>query len=62
MPMPQRTQLQLIQIPDPLQTLATYPIAVARGSNAAGGEAFVSYVLGPEGQATLARYGFLPST
>jgi molybdate transport system substrate-binding protein len=57
-----RTQLQLIQIPDPLQTLATYPIAVAKGSNAAGGEAFVSYVLGPEGQATLARYGFLPPT
>jgi molybdate transport system substrate-binding protein len=55
-----RPQLLLIQIPDPLQTLATYPIAVAKGANAAGGEAFASYVLGPEGQATLARYGFLP--
>ncbi len=57
-----RTRLRLIQIPDPLQTLATYPIAVAKGANAAGGEAFASYVLGPEGQATLARYGFLPPT
>ena len=55
-----RPRLQLIQIPDPLQTLAAYPIAVAKGANAAGGEAFASYVLGPEGQATLARYGFLP--
>ena len=26
----------------------------------AGGEAFVSYVLSPAGQATLARWGFLP--
>jgi molybdate transport system substrate-binding protein len=57
-----RDQLQLIQIPDPLQQLATYPIAVAKGANPAGGEAFVSYVLGPEGQATLAKWGFLPPT
>lgn len=54
-----RDQLQVIQIPDPLQTLASYPIAVARGSNSAGGEAFVSYVLGPAGQAALAKWGFL---
>src|SRR5919199_1307092 len=60
-PTPQvRDQLQIIQIPDALQTRATYPIAVARGSNSAGGEAFVSYVLGPQGQATLAKWGFLP--
>jgi molybdate transport system substrate-binding protein len=57
-----RDQLQLIQVPDPLQTLATYPIAVGKGANSAGGEAFVSYVLGSEGQATLARWGFLPPT
>jgi molybdate transport system substrate-binding protein len=55
-----RDQLRIIQIPDALQTRATYPIAVARGSNSAGGEAFVSYVLGPQGQATLAKWGFLP--
>jgi len=55
-----RDQLQIIQVPDPLQTLATYPIAVAKGNNAAGGEAFVAYVLGPDGQATLAKWGFLP--
>jgi len=55
-----RDQLQIIQVPDPLQTLANYPIAVARGANASGGEAFVAYVLGQQGQATLARWGFLP--
>ncbi len=57
-----RDQLQIIQVPDPLQTLATYPIAVAEGNNAAGGEAFVGYVLGLQGQATLAKWGFLPPT
>src|SRR5262249_54923969 len=32
----------------------------AKGNNAAGGEAFVSYVLGPDGQAALKKWGFLP--
>jgi molybdate transport system substrate-binding protein len=54
-----RDQLQIIQVPDGLQTLAAYPIAVGRGGNQAGGEAFVNYVLSPEGQATLAKWGFL---
>jgi molybdate transport system substrate-binding protein len=57
-----RDRLQIIQVPDPLQTLATYPIAVAKGNNPAGGEAFVAYVVGPQGQATLAKWGFLPPT
>ena len=54
-----RDQLQQIAIPDPLQTIATYPIAVAKGSNAAGGEAFTQFVLGPQGQAILGKWGFL---
>jgi len=57
-----RDQLQIIQVPDRLQTLATYPLAVAKGANATGGEAFVAYVVGPQGQATLAKWGFLPPT
>jgi molybdate transport system substrate-binding protein len=57
-----RDQLQVIQVPDALQTLATYPIANAKGKNAAGGDAFTRYVLSPQGQATLARWGFLPPT
>ena len=55
-----RDQLQIIPVPDALQTFATYPIAVAKGANSHGGEAWVSYVLSSEGQATLARWGFLP--
>jgi molybdate transport system substrate-binding protein len=54
-----RDQLQQIAIPDALQTIATYPIAVAKGGNAAGGEAFVTFVLGPSGQAILGKWGFL---
>ena len=57
-----RDQLNIIPVPDALQTLATYPIAVAKGANSAGGEAFTNYVLGPDGQATLAKWGFLPPT
>jgi molybdate transport system substrate-binding protein len=57
-----RDQLQIVQVPDPLQALANYSIAVGKGGNAASGEAFVSYVLGGEGQATLAKWGFLPPT
>jgi molybdate transport system substrate-binding protein len=55
-----RDQLNIIEVPDALQTLATYPIAVAKGNNATGGEAFVAYVLSPDGQATLKKWGFLP--
>jgi molybdate transport system substrate-binding protein len=55
-----RDQLNIIQVPEPLQTLASYPIAVAKGNNSSGGEAFVAYVLGPEGQAILKKWGFLP--
>jgi molybdate transport system substrate-binding protein len=57
-----RDQLQQIKLPDALQTTATYPIAVAKGSNSAGGEAFSTFVLSPAGQAILARWGFLPGS
>jgi ABC-type molybdate transport system substrate-binding protein len=53
--------LRIIQVPDALQTIASYPIAAARGSNTAGGEAFVDYVLGSQGEATLAAWGFMPA-
>lgn len=54
-----RDQLQIIQVPDPLQTLAMYPIAVTHGNNSAGGQAFMAYVVEPQGQAILAKWGFL---
>jgi molybdate transport system substrate-binding protein len=55
-----REQLQIIDVPDPLQVIASYPMALVKGANAVGGEAFVAYVLGPHGQAILTRWGFLP--
>jgi len=51
-----------IEIPDALNAVATYPIAVV--SDTAQPElarAFVDMVLSDQGQATLAKYGFLPA-
>jgi molybdate transport system substrate-binding protein len=50
-----------IEIPDDLNVLATYPIAAVTGTtNAAVAQTFVEYVTGPDGQATLKTFGFLP--
>lgn len=50
-----------IEIPDSLNILAGYPIAVVNDSpNPALAQAFIDYVLSPEGQALLRQYGFLP--
>lgn len=55
-------QVTLIEIPDEVNVIATYPIAVVTGSEQGDtAQAFVEYVLGP-GQQTLADYGFLPAT
>ena len=54
-------QLTAVEIPDDVNVIATYPIAVV--STSANGDlaaAFVGYVTGAEGQATLAEFGFLP--
>jgi molybdate transport system substrate-binding protein len=49
-----------IPIPDAVNVIATYPIAVIEGSDhAPAAEAFVRFVTGP-GQATLRTFGFLP--
>jgi molybdate transport system substrate-binding protein len=49
-----------LDIPDALNTVASYPIATIKDSpNAALAQAFVDYVLSPAGQATLARWGFI---
>jgi molybdate transport system substrate-binding protein len=50
-----------IDIPDELNTIATYPIAVV-GDTAypQQAQAFVDYLLSPAGQEVLAKYGFLP--
>ena len=49
-----------ISIPNGVNVIATYPIAVLNGSDhAPAAEAFVRFVTGP-GQATLRTFGFLP--
>lgn len=51
-----------LDIPDNLNTLATYPIAVVSDSAApTQAQAFVDYVLSPAGQAVLEEYGFIPA-
>ncbi len=53
-------QITLIPIPDEVNVIATYPIAVVNGTQEADlAQGFVDYVLG-DGQQTLAEYGFLP--
>ncbi len=50
-----------IDIPDAVNVIATYPIAVVEGAgDPETAQAFVDYVTGTEGQATLEAFGFLP--
>lgn len=53
--------VRAVAIPDDVNVIATYPIAVVEGSRGADlARAFVRYVSGQEGQATLRSFGFLP--
>ena len=55
-----RGAVQVLTIPEPFNVIAQYPIAVVRDApNAAGGRAFIDYVLSPAGQAILTKHGFL---
>ncbi|MEP7032365.1 MAG: molybdate ABC transporter substrate-binding protein [Actinomycetota bacterium] len=52
-----------IEIPSDVNVIATYPIAVVDGSKSTDlARAFVRYVSGPDGQATLRAFGFLLPT
>lgn len=56
--MPQKVK---IAMKVPTETPVAYPIAMVKGSaHAAEAEAFQSFVLSPQGQAILAKYGFEP--
>ncbi len=49
-----------IAIPDQFNVLATYPIALVKDApNRSAGQAFVTYVRSPAGQAVLKQYGFI---
>lgn len=51
----------VIEIPDEMNVLAAYPIAVVEGAPAGNlAQAFVDFVLSPDGQAILATWGFGP--
>ncbi len=50
-----------VAIPADQNATTTYPIAEIKGApNATATEAFISYVLGPDGQQVLKSFGFLP--
>lgn len=54
-------QVQEITIPDAINVIASYPIAVTKSSpNTSAAQAFIQYILSPQGQAILAKYHFLP--
>src|SRR4029078_555060 len=54
-------QVKLVEIPDDVNVIATYPIAVVNASQEADpAQQFVDYVIG-DGQQTLDGYGFLPA-
>jgi molybdenum ABC transporter molybdate-binding protein len=55
-------KLGKLNIPDALNTVATYPIAaISDSKNPDLAGAFVSLVLSPDGQQTMAKYGFIPA-
>jgi molybdate transport system substrate-binding protein len=56
-----RDAVQRLEIPDDLNVIATYPIAVVGDSAQLDrADQFVELVLSPEGQQVLAEYGFVP--
>jgi molybdate transport system substrate-binding protein len=53
-------QVHVVEIPDAVNVIATYPVAVLAQGDRALGSAFVAYLLSNEGQALLERFGFRP--
>lgn len=50
--------VMLIEIPAAVNVIATYPVAPVAGGNTELANAFIAYLLGPDGQAVLAKHGF----
>jgi len=56
------SKIDKLVIPDALNTVAVYPIApISDSKNADLAKAFVAFVLSPDGQAVMAKYGFIPA-
>jgi molybdate transport system substrate-binding protein len=49
-----------VAVPTAVNVVATYPVAAVQGGDAALAAAFIAYLRSPEGQATLASFGFEP--
>jgi molybdate transport system substrate-binding protein len=49
-----------VEIPDEANVTATYPIAALKGEQKDLADTFIDFVLSPEGQDILAKFGFLP--
>ena len=53
-------QLKVIDIPDPYNVIAQYPIAVVKSSpHVSDAQAFVDFVLSPDGQAIMKKHNFI---
>ena len=53
--------LMTIEIPDAVNVIGAYPIAITTGAaNADAAQAFIDYLLSAEGQAVLQAFGFQP--
>jgi molybdate transport system substrate-binding protein len=50
-----------VTIPADQNDITEYPIVQVKGApNATAAKAFISYVLGPDGQKVLTSFGFMP--
>lgn len=57
------TKVATIAVPDAANVPATYAGVVVKASaNATAAQAFLTWFVGPDGQAILARFGFLPAS
>jgi len=56
-----RDKVRIVDVPDEFNVVAEYSIALVKEApNPAGGQAFIDFVLSPEGQAILQKWGFTP--
>lgn len=56
-----RDKVRVVEVPEQFNVVAEYYIAITKEApNPAGGRAFIDFVLSPEGQAILEKWGFTP--
>jgi len=54
------SQVERLDIPDELNTITQYPIGtISDSANPELAQTFMDYILSPDGQSILARYGFI---